>query len=132
MPLPSLYRCLEYGGSKVNGVRRKRKRIVNGSSAFPADEQVVRRPEPQHVGDLSQTLLEADRLDLVAQVGDVVGGDEDVVPRVRLRPEEALESRMLPEPRLGVLARDVEVDDRERPAGLQVLAGAVEGLEPVR
>src|SRR5882672_12516701 len=65
--------------------------------AFAADEKVVGRFQAEHVGDFARALLEAHGLKLVAQERQVIGGDEDVVPGVALRPEEARELRVLPQ-----------------------------------
>ena len=69
-----------------------------------SDEDVVGRPQAEHVRDPAQVLAEIDLVEFGSQIRQVILGQEHVVPRVAERPQEALEARVAPQARLGPLA----------------------------
>ena len=65
-------------------------------SGLPPDKHVIRRPQERHVWQLRHLLLELHRLELAAQVRQVVGGREHVVGREPHRPQRAAEPAVPP------------------------------------
>src|SRR5262249_36045438 len=100
-------------------------------SRLAADENVVRSPQTGHVGHAAEVFLDLDGLESGFQVGQVVGGEEDVVGAEPARPEGTLKGGVPAASGGGPLAGDVEVGDADEAAGLEDGVGVVDGPEPV-